>query len=78
MAKPHFQVETEGDASNPGVTPTWDGTYLFDDPNLYFDQLYPANTTHIQGGKPKLIVDNKEVRNSVQLEVERSDSKVTY
>lgn len=78
MAKPRVQVQSEGDASNAGTTPTWDGTYLFDDSNLYFDQLYPANTTHIQGGKPKFIVDNKEVKNSVQLEVERSDSKMTY
>lgn len=56
---PYVRVQPEDRGTDNGVTisgdiPTWDGTYFFDDPDLYFDQAYPANEEHTQAERPKV------------------------
>jgi len=52
--KPRIDILPHDNATASGVVPTWDGTYLFDDPVLFFDRLYPGNISHSGAEKPRI------------------------
>lgn len=76
--KPTIDVSRNSNATASGVIPKWDGTYLFDDPLLYFDKPYPGNVSHSGSEQPRVVSGTERGQVHSAIEDKRINSYRAY